>query len=95
VNKFGDYVEKYRTDVQTNPCAFLDSTHLDSRIKKLGKLLPDFPSYVCLLKKSLDKSPFGRRRMKYEDNIKTNLRKIICDNGRWIKLARDGSIIVQ
>jgi hypothetical protein len=48
LNKFGDYVEKSRTDVQRYPCAFLVSIYLYSR-KKIRNLIFLLLSYIELL----------------------------------------------
>jgi hypothetical protein len=34
-------------------------------------------------------SPFGRPRRRWEDNIKTDLRKVGCGGIDWIHLAQD------
>ena len=45
--------------------------------------------YSVLLGKPEGKRPLGRPRRRWEDNIKTNLRKVDCDAGDWIELAQD------
>jgi hypothetical protein len=45
LNKFGNCVEKQRTDVHRYPCAFLVPAYLHSRKKKQDILLSDLPSY--------------------------------------------------
>jgi hypothetical protein len=36
-----------------------------------------------------DKRPLGRRRRRWEDNIKLDLREIGIDGANWIQLAQD------
>ena len=35
------------------------------------------------------KSPLGRLRRRWEDNIKTNLQEVSCGGTDWIELAQD------
>ena len=35
------------------------------------------------------KSPLGRPRRRWEDNIKMDLSEVECDAGHWIHLAED------
>jgi hypothetical protein len=37
------------------------------------------------------KRPLGRRRLRWEDNIKMDLRDIVIDEANWIRLAQDRS----
>ena len=39
--------------------------------------------------KPLGKRPFGRRRRRWEDNIKTGLQEVRCGGMDWIGLAQD------
>jgi hypothetical protein len=50
-NMFGNYVEKYRTDVQRYPCAFLVSTYHHLCKKKRGNLTwwPPLVLWPCLI----------------------------------------------
>jgi hypothetical protein len=45
--------------------------------------------YRVLVGKSEGKKPLGRRRRRWEDNIKMDLREIGIDGTNWILLARD------
>jgi hypothetical protein len=38
------------------------------------------------------KRPLGRRRHRWEDNIKLDLREIGIDGANWIRLAQDSSV---
>jgi len=42
-----------------------------------------------LVGKPLGKRLFGRMRRRWEDTIEKDLRKIGCEDGRWMKLAQD------
>jgi hypothetical protein len=46
-------------------------------------------SIVRIVRKFLGKCPLGRLRKKWEDNIKTDLREIGSEDGRWMELAQD------
>ena len=46
-------------------------------------------AYRVLVGKLEGKRPLGRRRRKWEDNIKKDLRKVGCDPGDWIAIAED------
>jgi hypothetical protein len=46
-------------------------------------------TYRILVGKSLGKYLLGRRRRRYEDNIKKYLRDIGYEDGRWMELAQD------
>ena len=46
-------------------------------------------AYRVLLGKPERKRPLGRRRRRWEDNIKMDLREVGCDPGQWIDLAED------
>ena len=35
------------------------------------------------------KIPLGRQRRRWEDNIRTDLREVGCDPGKWIYLSED------
>ena len=39
--------------------------------------------------KSVEKSPFGRYRRRWEDNIKMDLQEVGCGGTEWIELAQD------
>ena len=43
--------------------------------------------HIVLVGKPEGKRPLGRRRRRWEDNIKMDLRKVGCDAGDWIALA--------
>jgi hypothetical protein len=45
--------------------------------------------YRVLVGKLEGKSPLGRPRRGWEDNIKMDLREIGIDGGKWIRLAQD------
>jgi hypothetical protein len=46
-------------------------------------------AYKILVGKPEGKGPLGRRRCKWADNIKMDLREIVCGGMDWINLARD------
>jgi hypothetical protein len=46
-------------------------------------------SYKILVRKPEWKRPLGRQRRRWEDNIKTDLRKIVFGDVDWIHMARD------
>jgi hypothetical protein len=46
--------------------------------------------YRVLVGRPEGKSPLGRRRRRWEDNIKMDLREIGIDGVNWIRLAQDG-----
>ena len=35
------------------------------------------------------KTPLGRSRHRWEDNIKMNLQEVVCGGMKWIELAQD------
>ena len=41
------------------------------------------------MRKPESKSPLGRPRCRWEDNIKMDLREVACDPRDWIVLAED------
>jgi hypothetical protein len=45
--------------------------------------------YRILVGRREGKRPLGRRRRKWEDNIKIHLREIGIDGAKWIRLAQD------
>jgi hypothetical protein len=45
--------------------------------------------YKTLVGRSEGKRPLGRRRRRWEDNIKMDLREIEIDGANWIRLAQD------
>jgi hypothetical protein len=45
--------------------------------------------YMVLVGKPEGKRPLGRRRHRWEDNIKMDLREIGIDGANWIRLAQD------
>jgi len=45
--------------------------------------------YRVLVGKSKGKKPFGRPRLRWEDNIKMELQEVGCTGMDWIKLAQD------
>jgi hypothetical protein len=46
-------------------------------------------AYMILVAKQEGKRPLGRRRHRWEDNIKMDLREIGWDGMDWIHLAQD------
>ena len=46
-------------------------------------------AYRVLVGKPEGKRPLGRRRRRWEDNIRMYLREVVCDPGEWIDLAED------
>jgi hypothetical protein len=45
--------------------------------------------YRVLVGKPGGKRPLGRRRRRWEDNIKTNLQEVGCGVMDWLELAQD------
>jgi hypothetical protein len=45
--------------------------------------------YMVLVGKSEGKSPLGRPRRRWEDNIKLDLQEVGCKGVDWIDLAQD------
>jgi hypothetical protein len=45
--------------------------------------------YRVLVGKPKGKKPLGRRRLRWEDNIKIDLQEVGCGNMDWIELAQD------
>jgi hypothetical protein len=45
--------------------------------------------YRVLVGKPEGKRPFGRHRLRWEDNIKMDLQKVVCECKDWIELAED------
>jgi hypothetical protein len=45
--------------------------------------------YRVLVGKLEGKRPLGRPRLRWEDNIKTNVQEVLCAGVDWIELARD------
>jgi hypothetical protein len=46
--------------------------------------------FKCVfLRRHLGKCPPGTLRIILEDNIKTDLKKIDCEAGRWMEMAQD------
>jgi len=43
----------------------------------------------ALMGKPEGKRPLGRRRRRWEDNIKTDLQEVGCEGMDWIELAQD------
>ena len=41
------------------------------------------------MRKPEGKRPLGRPRRRWEDNIKMDLREMVCDPGNWIVVAED------
>ena len=46
-------------------------------------------AYRVLVRKPEGKRPLGRPRLRWEDNIKMDLREVGCDPGKWIDFAED------
>ena len=46
-------------------------------------------AYRVLVGKPESKRPLGRPRRRWEDNIKMNLREVVCYPRQWIALAED------
>ena len=46
-------------------------------------------AYRVLVGKPQEKRPLGRRRRRWKDYIKMDLREVGCDPGEWIDLAED------
>jgi hypothetical protein len=45
--------------------------------------------YRVLVGRPEGKRPLGRPRLRWENNIKLDLREIVFDGANWIKLAQD------
>ena len=45
--------------------------------------------YIVLVGKPEGKRPLGRPRRRWEENIKMDLREVICRSTDWIELAED------
>jgi len=45
--------------------------------------------YRVLVRKTEGKSPLGRPRCRWEDNIKMDLQEVGCGGMDWIELAQD------
>jgi hypothetical protein len=45
--------------------------------------------YRVLIRRPEGNRPLGRRRRRWEDNIKLDLREILIDEANWIRLAQD------
>jgi hypothetical protein len=45
--------------------------------------------YRVLVGRLEDRRPLGRRRRRWEDNIKMDLREMGIDGANWIRLAQD------
>jgi hypothetical protein len=43
--------------------------------------------YIVLVGKLEGKRPLGRPRLRWEDNIKMDLREVVCGSMDWIELA--------
>ena len=48
-------------------------------------------TYRVLVKKPESKRPLGKLRLRWEDNIKMDLREVGCDPRDWIDLAKIGT----
>ena len=46
-------------------------------------------TYRVLVGKPEGNRPLGRPRRRWEDNIRMDLREVVCDPGEWIDLAED------
>ena len=46
-------------------------------------------AYRVLVTKPEEKRTLRRLRCRWEDNIKMNLREVVCDPGDWIALSED------
>ena len=46
--------------------------------------------HIVLVGKAEGKRSLGRPKREWEDNIKMDLREVVCDPGDWIALAEDG-----
>ena len=46
-------------------------------------------AYRVLVGKPEGKRPLGRPRRRWEDNIRMDLREVVCGPGEWIDLAED------
>jgi hypothetical protein len=44
---------------------------------------------TVLVRKPEGKRPLGRRRRRWEDNIKMNVQEVGCEGMDWIELAQD------
>ena len=46
-------------------------------------------AYTVLVRKPEGKRPLGRPRRRWEDNIRMDLREVVCYPGEWIDFAED------
>ena len=46
-------------------------------------------AYRVLVRKPEGKRPFGRIRLRWEDNIKMDVQEVGCGNMDWIEMAQD------
>jgi hypothetical protein len=44
-------------------------------------------AYKVLVERPKDKSPLGRSRLRWEDNIKMDLQELGCEGKEWIQLG--------
>jgi hypothetical protein len=64
-----------------------DFVHLD--VDELPRMGERRGVYRVLVGKSEEKRPFGRHRLRWEDNIKMDLQKVECGGMEWIELAHN------
>ena len=55
----------------------------------LARMVEDRGVHRVLVGKPERKSPLGRRRRRWEDNIKTDLQEVGGGRGDWMELAQD------
>jgi len=46
-------------------------------------------AYIDLVWKPEEKRPLGRPKRRWEDNIRMDMRKMVCDGVEWMNLSRD------
>jgi len=75
-------------NAELNDLYFLNKYYSDDQIRR-NKLGERRCAYSILVGKPKGKSPLGRPRRRWEDNIKMNLQEVGCGSMDWIVLAQD------
>ena len=63
--------------------------NLKTRQLRWAEYVASKSAYRILVEKPEGKRPLGRPRRREEDDIKIDLREVICDAGVWVDLAQD------
>ena len=75
-------------NAELNDLYFLNKYYSDDQIRR-NKLGERRCAYSILVGKPKRKSPLGRPRRRWEDNIKMNLQEVGCGSMDWIDLAQE------